>query len=572
MPEVAIQYLRRSTDHQEDSLEQQLELNNQFIQKNGYLTPHSEKLAIWTETGSGRSFDDRPVFQSMLKAVETKAVSPDVLVIYRPSRFGRADDLTEFGFYEHRFRKSGVRIEYASGAEYNIKGIAGHLTRSLAYAQAAEYSKDLSNYATRGMLENARNGYSTGGKPCLGYVRMLINRDGEELGILKEGMAKGDDRSLKIIPVPDKPEIVEFVREHIFRRPYEMGWGAAKTARELNKLLKNGKGLSPSRAGKKIKKKDGRVVPYPGTWKPSTIYDMWTRTTYIGWKTFNVEADNEFHGTKIVNKESHEPLIEEEIFWGLFERTKKRPWNERKMGPKRRRRPGRYPLSGLGHCIHCGEGISGSSTSNKRTGLTQYYYKDNGDTHASCTAPRWGIPVNDLDEWVRQKIASRLKSKHFQESLLGLLRARLAPDNQPTERESTQSKLNEVNRAIENLLDLAINMPKQSGALAGRLADLEEQKTELEKKLTSDSVDSRPRVSDAYLVQVAEAITRKSEDLLAGNGEILGELAPRFIKEYRVDKVQRKIEVEFYDVPGFRPKLPKPVTCTEMVEAGGIEK
>ncbi len=102
---------------------------------------------------------------------------------------------------------------------------------------------------------------------------------------------------------------------------------------------------------------------------------------------------------------------------------------------------------------------------------------------------------------------------------------------------------------------------------------METQKEELVKKLTSGAVDNRPRVSDAYLVQVAEAITRKSEDLLAGNGEILGELAHRFIKEYRVDKVQRKIEVEFYDVPGFRPKMPKPVTCTEMVEqcSRGIE-
>lgn len=564
MAEIAIQYLRRSTAHQEDSLEQQLELNSKYIKKMGYLTP-PEKYAAWKETGSGRSFNDRAVFQAMLKAVEAKIVSPDVLVMYRPSRFGRTNDLTEFGFYEHRFFRAGVRIEFSSGAEYNIPGLPGHLTRTLAYFQSAEYSNELSSNATRGMLENARNGFSTGGKPCLGYARMLVARDGQKVGMLEEGMVKGDDDTLKIVLVPDKPEVVEFVREQIFRRPYEMGWRAAKTARELNKLLKKGKGLPPSRAGRTMKKKDDRIITYPGTWKPSTIYDMWTNSTYIGWRTFNVEAKNEFHGTKILNKESHEPLIEEEVFWGIFERTKMRPWNERKMAPKRRRRPRRYPLSGLGHCIHCGEGISGSNTSNKRSG-THYYYKDNGATHGSCTAPGWGIPVKDFDEWVRQKIAGRLKSKHFQESLLGLLRSRLAPDNQPTERESIQSKLNEVNRAVESLLDLAINMPKQSGALAGRLADLEGQKEELEKKLTSDVMDNRPRVSDAYLVQVAEAITQKSEELLADNGEILAELAPRFIKEYRVDKIQRKIEVEFYDVPGFRPKMPKPLTCTDVVE------
>jgi DNA invertase Pin-like site-specific DNA recombinase len=67
------------------------------------------------ETGSGRSFKDRPVFQALLRALETSQLDADVLVMYRPSRFGRTEDLSEFHYCEHRLKRAGGRVEYAQG-------------------------------------------------------------------------------------------------------------------------------------------------------------------------------------------------------------------------------------------------------------------------------------------------------------------------------------------------------------------------------------------------------------------------------------------------------------------------
>jgi len=52
----------------------------------------------------------------------------------------------------------------------------------------------------------------------------------------------------------------------------------------------------------------------------------------------------------------------------------------------------------------------------------------------------------------------------------------------------------------------------------------------LQRKLETEPIEKRPKVNDAFLKEVAEIITKKSESFLAGNGEVLAELVPRFIK------------------------------------------
>ena len=581
--EVAIQYVRRSSDKQEDSLEQQRDLNAVYIEGKGYGRPADPGHAVWMETGSGRTFDQRLVFQAMLRALETGQLRAQVLVMYRPSRFGRTEDLSEFHYYEHRLKLAGVRIDYAQGQEYNTGGLAGHLVRTMAYAQAGEYSKDLSNYSTRGLIANARAGYSTGGEPCYGYERVLVTRDGEERGRLPPGSRNADTANLKVKYVLGDPALVAFVREHVFDRPHRMGWLEAKTARELNALMRRGEGMPPSRAGRVIKRRDGREVNYSGWWKPTTIREMWLRTTFIGWRTLVVEADNEFHGTKVTCKGAHAPLVSEEVFWSLFERTKGRPWNERKLGtPKRRKKPWLYPLSGLGTCIHCSQGMAGSTTHNKVKGHRQWYYRDAGETNGICDAPTWSIPIKDFDAWVIDRITGRLRSDAFQGRLLELLRERLGTDEGADPTASARRKLAEVEQGIERLLDMAMNMASPPAALSSRIQQLETQRKELAAQVATAPTGQRPKVRDADLQRLVDYVNAQATALLAckdvydlpdeerqAHGELLAELAPRFIKEYRVDKVQRRIEVDFYSVPGLQP-LPEPGTRIERVEAAAV--
>ncbi len=58
-------------------------------------------------------------------------------------------------------------------------------------------------------------------------------------------------------------------------------------------------------------------------------------------------------------------------------------------------------------------------------------------------------------------------------------------------------------------------------------------------------------MSDPQIRKLAADITRRSIEAIMTSGELLADLAPLFVKGFQVDKVQRVITVEFYEVPAF---------------------
>ncbi len=104
---IAVVYLRRSSDKQEDSIDQQRALNVAYLEKAGYVLHPNPKKAIWAETGSGRTFDQRPIFQAMLREIEAGETVCQMLVMYRPNRFGRIEDVTESTITSTASRRRG---------------------------------------------------------------------------------------------------------------------------------------------------------------------------------------------------------------------------------------------------------------------------------------------------------------------------------------------------------------------------------------------------------------------------------------------------------------------------------
>jgi hypothetical protein len=101
---------------------------------------------------------------------------------------------------------------------------------------------------------------------------------------------------------------------------------------------------------------------------------------------------------------------------------------------------------------------------------------------------------------------------------------------------------------------------------------LEKEKTQLQQDLGSTPRRVGPKVTEADLRRVAERVTHMAEEFLAGDGEVLSELAPRFIHRFLVDKEKREITVEFFNVPGLRPSLePETGTRIDRMEAAGVE-
>ena len=102
--------------------------------------------------------------------------------------------------------------------------------------------------------------------------------------------------------------------------------------------------------------------------------------------------------------------------------------------------------------------------------------------------------------------------------------------------------------------------------------DLESQRRKLEQEVEGRSGTDIPAFSNKTVQDLVVALIEKSVELIYESNEVFSTLAPRFLKEFRVDKENRVIEAEFYDVPDFTPvlrKLDEPAPCINMVEVGG---
>lgn len=545
MTDYATEYLRRSSGKQEASLEQQMEINAAYIERKGYSrAPGQERF---TETMSGKTFD-RPVFQQMVSLVTEGQNKFSTVVMYKPNRMGRAKHIEEFFYYEFILSKQGVKIEYALNDECNLEGIAGFMMRGLNYQAAAQYIIDLSNDTTRGLLYNAERGFHFGGEPCYGYDRMLVDMNGNHLGILQLGMHKSDRRDLKVIYVKRTDGLPEFLHENLWQLAIQNGWGASQTAYHLNEMLQNEEGWKPQKAGRSMKRRDGNILQYSGFWAPSTVKDMWKRTTYIGWRTVTIETDNEFHGEERIFKGAHELIVDENNFWTLFQREEKRIWNIPKS--QYRAEGVKYPLTRKGRCNHCNEYWMGALTSHDKGKVR--YYRDRGSFKKCCPGKDWSIPAQQLEDGVMHIILSEIETGNYQQRIQNFV-----GEQQPAERK--EQVLHEKQHVIEqqqkthsslvNLVALAKERP-DSKTLLGELDTLEAEEKSLERKLRELEVAIHrcDPIDYSELEKYCTAIL-ESEQEIRKDLERRKEVFQTFVKTFTVNKREKEIEVTFYGIP-----------------------
>jgi DNA invertase Pin-like site-specific DNA recombinase len=159
---VAVGYLRRSTDRQEQSIPDQ----RKAIER--YAAEHDLELARFfvDDAISGTSAVRRPAFQEMVGLAQQDRRPFSYVIVYDVKRFGRLDN-DEAGYYRHILRTHGVEVLYVGE---NFSGDAtDDLLRPVKQWQAREESKDLAKVTIRGMLSRVESGYWNGGSPPFGY-------------------------------------------------------------------------------------------------------------------------------------------------------------------------------------------------------------------------------------------------------------------------------------------------------------------------------------------------------------------------------------------------------------------
>lgn len=257
----AVQYVRMSTDMQENSVLLQSEAIALFAARNGLTIVRS-----YEDLGrSGLSIGGRSGLQQLITDVRSGSADFRTILIHDVSRWGRFQDTDESAYYEYVCRSHGIAIEYCAEQFRNDGSLLASVLKTLKRAMAGEYSRELSAKVFAGQVKTVSLGFHRGSVAGYGLRRCLVDSVTGQRRIMSDGQRKSlSTDHVILVPGPDKE--LEVIAE-IYSAFVEDKRSLSAIARELNK---NG-----------ILNSSGR------SWNDVSIREILSNEKYIGSAQFN---------------------------------------------------------------------------------------------------------------------------------------------------------------------------------------------------------------------------------------------------------------------------------------------
>ncbi len=436
----AVVYLRRSTDRQEQSIEDQRKVVVAYAEAHAY-----EIVRTYVDDAiSGTITDDRKAFQQMMLDAREPGRAWHYVLVYDVKRFGRIDN-DEAGHYRFLLRKAGVEVIYVTE---NFNGDdSDDLLRPVKQWQARQESKDLSKVTIRGQVSLSEKGVWLGGAPPFGFdllysdstrkpymiVRFMENGDKEILDsdghrqrVLRRGesltVSKKDHATL----IASHPDRVAIVRR-IFQM-YVSGMGFRTIADRLN-----AEGIPSPRTAEWARIHDGR-------WSASTIREIVLNPAYAGDLAWNRRTMAKFHRVSngqavarspysrnrletnptddwIVIRDAHEGLVDRQVFQkAVAIRTQREHLSKPTAFRRGRAKDSPYLLSGVTQCGRCGHSMQGYTiTKGKRRKdgqkvKTSYYVCGGYVSKGNSVCERVLYRQDAMDKLVLDEVARRVRA------------------------------------------------------------------------------------------------------------------------------------------------------------------
>jgi len=200
LPNLAVAYVRMSTEHQQYSTSNQMDKIRAFAKENGF-----EIVRVYSDDGrSGLNIEGRDELARMIEDVRAGVGKASNILVYDVSRWGRFQDIDESAHYEFICRQAGVRVHYCAEQFVNDGTPVSAIIKSVKRTMAAEYSRELSSKVFQGACKLIQLGYKQGGMAGFGLRRMLVDAKGQRKGELKLGEQKSiqTDR-VKLVAGPE---------------------------------------------------------------------------------------------------------------------------------------------------------------------------------------------------------------------------------------------------------------------------------------------------------------------------------------------------------------------------------
>lgn len=470
---------------QELSVQQQERAIHDYCERFDLVLAH----VFEDEARVGSSVVGRDAFDDMLHLAHQEPRPVDGIIVWSLSRFAR--NLLDAQFHKADLRRRGYELVSLSddlpGGDY------APIIEALIDWKNERFLKDLSRDVKRGLRNLARQGYAPGGPPPVGY-----KAEKATIGRRRDGSPHVVSRW---VPDPAKAAGV--------RRAWRMrACGASYSEIHEETHLYRSK---------------------------SCYATMFRNETYRGvLKCGDLKIEGAI-----------EALVDDET-WETV-RAQREAYTARLRNPREhpRRKTSPYLLSGLAVCAHCDAAMTGGTDNVSRGCPWPYYLCGRKKREGWKSCPTGRVNGRVLDQAVLDAVIERVLTPRYVLALVEEVNATLALDNADTDREvsGVKQQLAEVEKAIENLLDLAERYGAE--AAGARLLAREAEREELVKRLRG--LERRRELRQLQVdPEVVKAVLSEMRGTLAGDDlQARRVLLKRFVERVEVSKESARLVYTF---------------------------
>ena len=593
-------YLRRSTDRQEKSLEDQRKEIIRYASEHGFGI-----VAEFVDDGvSGTSGETRKGFLSMLEEAQSPGRAWCSILVWDVKRFGRMSS-DEVGYYRWLFKQAGVEIIYTS--EGFTGSSADKFLRFFKQEAARDESATLSKAVIRGLVSLADQGWWPGGMAPYGYDLAYYDQTGRLFQIVRATGARDkvvlDPEGNTIRTVRRGQKVKGSHAEHVRLMP-----GADERVEVVRRIFNwyTGDARLGFKAIADRLNRDGVPSPRGNGWATSSIRVILMNPVYIGRVVWNRRSMGKFHriadrreverdgcGKRrvdwndpedwLVCENAHEALIDPQTFERAQAVMKERRDRARATGfltGKAKRSP--YLLSGLMKCGACGGSMHGRTTwkgKRRKDGTrvgTRYYVCGAAITKGKSVCQPIQFAQEPLDDLVMDLVGKRMAAflgAKGRASLLSLVEEQLATqdtrDVQPEIRK-LRARLDEIATKIDSVIDLAAAATENRDLLTDRLGRLNREKREIERQLAElEELPTETIAPEAVVEIILEGLANAQRLFEHGTMEERKRVIRAFVEGLTIDGQSQSGEIRMKKLPA--PDVPSTGSSFDLVAGAGFE-
>lgn len=574
----AIGYVRRSTDRQEESLQQQESKLRAYAEAQGW-----QLVQVYADDAVSGSEMHRPGLEQLLTEAEARQ-DVSVVLTWDRNRLARPKDPLDGMLLERKLSGSGKRVVYAATGQEADRSFAGGLMSYVEHHQNGDYLRKLSRDTIRGIVHRVQRGQWPGGPIPFGFDRLIL--DGEKPKRIVRDQGDGTQAILD----PATGEAVEELPKgrKFHKQDHEVCTllpSEPSRVRAVQKMFADYASGKPTRQLRDDLNRSGFRTSRGSKFTVQTILPMLENPAYLGRCVYNRRTLSKWHrfkdGNSIeradegVEKRPESEWITTEDAWPAiidtvtFEQVQQRRQDSREQNRSTTGRAVRanYLLTGLAVCGVCGAKLTGQTTTSGKGYRTRYYIcsAHHAGHHDRC-ADRYKVPAEPVEQHILDLIRTDLEQLRTDDHLHEYVAAELrrAAGGRTDARDQLQRRQAELDQQMAKLRDHLLALDPETAKSLGLYDQAKlvaEQRQDVEAQL-AEVAGTLPELPDvAELKARAAAAFDDLEGILArGTLEEKRELIALYVQKIKAEPDHHQVQISLY-----------PALFSRKIAGGGFE-